>query len=91
MTYSQTDLEKIEQFAQSFLKITDIAVLLDIPAEQLREDIADRASEAYKAYRRGKVLSKLKIRQQEMSLAAIGSPLGIENTRRSLIEMEDDE
>ena len=52
---------------------------IDIPADVLREDIADRSSEVSKAYRRGKAASKVKLNSQEMMLAQVGSPLAIEN------------
>ena len=61
MTYSEKELQQIEKFASIYLKISDIAVILDIPADVLREDIADRTSEVSKAYRRGKAGSKVKL------------------------------
>ena len=75
MTYSEKELQQIEKFASIYLKISDIAVILDIPADVLREDIADRTSEVSKAYRRGKAGSKVKLHSQEMMLAQVGSPL----------------
>ncbi len=50
-----------------------------------------QTSPAYKAYHRGKVLSKVQLRTQEMKLARIGSPLALDNTRKNLLDMEDDE
>lgn len=38
-----------------------------------------------------KVLSKVQLRTQEMKLARIGSPLALDNTRKNLLDMEDDE
>ncbi len=52
---------------------------------------ATKTSPAYKAYHRGKVLSKVQLRTQEMKLARIGSPLALDNTRKNLLDMEDDE
>lgn len=91
MKYSQEELKKIEEWAQIYLPITDMAVILDIPADVLREDIRDRSSDVYKAYNRGKVLSKVRLRTQEMQLAQVGSPLALDNTRKNLLDMEDDE
>ncbi len=68
-----------------------MAVILDLPAEQLRIDIAHRNSDVSKAYHRGKAASKVKLLHQEMLLAQVGSPLAIENTHRNLMDMEDDE
>ena len=91
MTYSENELQQIEKYASIYLKISDIAVILDIPADVLRSDIADRGTDVSKAYRRGKAASKVKLHSQEMMLAQVGSPLAIENAHRNLLDMEDDE
>ena len=91
MTYTEEQLTQIENFASIYLKISDMAVILGIPAEVLREDIADKSSEVGRHYRRGKAASKVKLLHQEMMLAQVGSPLAIENTHRNLLDMEDDE
>lgn len=91
MIYSEEILKKIEDYASIYLKISDIAVILDIPADILRSDIAVRSSEVSKAYRRGKAMSKINIHRQEMALAQVGSPLALENAHRNLLDMEDDE
>ena len=87
MTYSTNVLTQIEKFASIYLKISDMAVILDIPADVLRDDIADRTSEVSKAYRRGKAASKVKLHLQEMMLAQVGSPLAIENAHRNLLDL----
>lgn len=89
--YSKETLDQIEQFASIYLKISDMAVILDIPAEQLREDIANRRSEVSKRYHKGKAASKVKLLHQEMQLAYVGSPLALENAQKNLMDMEDDE
>ena len=91
MTYSEEELQQIEQFASIYLKISDMAVILGVTAEQLRSDIADHNTEVSLRYRRGKAASKVKLLHQEMMLAQVGSPLAIENTHRNLLDMEDDE
>lgn len=91
MTYSENELKEVERYASIYLKITDIAVILDVPADVLRSDIADRSTDVSKAYRRGKAESKVKLHTQEMMLAQVGSPLAIENAHRNLLDMEDDE
>lgn len=88
---SEEVLTQIEQYASIYLKISDMAVILDIPAEQLRSAIADRTTEVSKRYHRGKATSKIKLLHQEMQLAYIGSPLALDNTSRNLMDMEDDE
>ena len=91
MTYSEEELQQIEQYASIYVKISDMAVILGVPAEQLRSDIADHNTEVSLRYRRGKAASKVKLLHQEMMLAQVGSPLAIENTHRNLLDMEDDE
>jgi hypothetical protein len=91
INYSEEVLSQIEQFASIYLKISDIAVILDVPAEQLREDIADRTTEVSRRYRKGKAASKVKLLHQEMQLAYVGSPLALENAQKNLMDMEDDE
>lgn len=84
-------LQQIEQYASIYMKISDIAFLLDIPVEQLRAEIADRTTAVSRAYNKGKAASKLKLLHQEMQLAYVGSPLALENTHKNLLDMEDDE
>lgn len=91
LEYSEEILAQIEQYASIYLKISDMAVILDVPAEQLREDVADRSTEVSKRYHRGKATSKVKLLHQEMQLAYVGSPLALENAQRNLMDMEDDE
>ena len=91
MKYSAKELQTIERLASIFLKISDIAVILEVPADVLRSDIADRNHEAAKAYRKGKVASKVQLLSQEMKLAQLSSPLAIDNMRSNLLDMEDDE
>lgn len=91
LDYSEDTLSQIESYASIYLKITDMAVILDVPAEKLREDIADRTTEVSKRYHRGKAASKVKLLHQEMQLAYVGSPLALENAQRNLMDMEDDE
>lgn len=91
INYTPEMLEQIEQYASIFLTITDMAAILDVPAEQLREDISDRSSDVARRYLRGKAASKVKIHHQEMQLAYVGSPLALENAQKNLMDMEDDE
>lgn len=91
MTYTEEQLEQIEKFASIYLKISDMATVLDVPAEVLRWDISQRETEVSKRYHKGKAASKVKLLSQEMLLAQVGSPLAVENAHRNLMDMEDDE
>lgn len=91
MEYSQEIIDQIEKFASIYLPISEMAVILDIPAEVLRNDIAHKETAVSRAYHKGKASSKVKLLTQEMQLAQVGSPLALENTHRNLLDMEDDE
>lgn len=91
MEFNQEQLETIEKYASIYLPITDIAVLMDIPSDLLRDEIRNKHTEVSRAYHRGKAASRVKLHHQEMLLAQVGSPLAIENAHRNLLDMEDDE
>ena len=91
MNYTPEQLDQIEKFASIYLKISDMAVILDIAPEQLRWDISQKDTEVSRRYYRGKAASTVKLLHQEMLLAQVGSTLAIENTHKNLLDMEDDE
>ena len=91
MTFTKEQLENIEKWASIYLPISDMAILLSIPSDMLRDKIRNAHTEASQAYHRGKAASRVKLHHQEMLLAQVGSPLAIENAHRNLLDMEDDE
>ena len=91
MTFTKEQLEQINKWASIYLPISDMALMLDVPAEMLRDEIRNKHTEVSLAYYRGKAASRVKLHQQEMLLAQVGSPLAIENAHRNLLDMEDDE
>ena len=91
MDFTPEQLEQIEKYASIYLPITDIAMLMDIPADMLRDEIRNKSTEVSRTYHKGKAASRVKLHHQEMLLAQVGSPLAIENAHRNLLDMEDDE
>ena len=91
MKFTQEQLEQINKWASIYLPISDMALMLDVPAEMLRDEIRNNHTEVSLAYHRGKAASRVKLHQQELLLAQVGSPLAIENAHRNLLDMEDDE
>lgn len=91
MDYSKEQLEQVEKLATVYMPITDIALIIEVNPEELRADIADETTEVSRRYRRGKAITKLELHTQEMQLAKVGSPLALENARKNLLDMEDDE
>lgn len=91
MTFTKEQLEEVEKYASIYMPISDIAILMRIPAEILRDEIRNKNTDVSVAYHRGKASSRVKLHHQEMLLAQVGSPLAIENAHRNLLDMEDDE
>lgn len=91
MTFTDNELQQIEQMASLYLSITDIATLLGRHPEELRRQVRVNGSPVSNAYHKGKAMRKLELRKQEIQLAQVGSPLALENARQALIDMEDDE
>ena len=91
MQFNKEQLEQVEKYASIYLPISDIALLMGVPADMLRDEIRNRKTDVSKAYHMGKASSRVKLHNQEMLLAQVGSPLAIENARRNLLDMEDDE
>ena len=59
MNYTSEQLDQIEKFASIYLKISDMAVILDIAPEQLRWDISQKDTEVSRRYYRGKAAYKV--------------------------------
>ena len=91
MQYTEEQLEQVEQLASIYMKISDIALIIEVDVTVLREDIECPSTDVSRAYRKGKAMSKVALHQQEMNLAKVGSPLALENARQNLLDMEDDE
>lgn len=84
-------LSEIENMAANFVSLTDMALVLELNPNELRDKIADTNSPESIAYNRGKAKAKIAIRAQEMELAKVGSPLGMASVRENLLAMEEDE
>ncbi len=91
MIYSENQIKAIHDYASFYLPLKDIAIMIGVDADALREDIRIKDHPASVAYRKGKLETKVALYSQEVKLASIGSPLALENARRNLLDMEDDE
>jgi IS30 family transposase len=91
MTFTEQELEQIEQLASLYLSVTDIATVMGVRPEELRKQIRIKDDPVAIAYQKGKTMRKVQLRKQEIQLAQVGSPLALENARLALIDMEDDE
>ena len=91
MKLTPDQITKIKEYASKFLPISDIALLLEVPAWELKTEIMCDTTEASVAYRKGKAEAKLELHSQEFELAKIGSPQALENINSMLLDMEDEE
>lgn len=91
MNLSESDLNKLEDYASKFLSITEISVLLDIDPDQLRESISIRGSQEYKRYNKGKINKILELRDQEIEMAKLGSTVAIELVSKYILNQKIDE
>ena len=91
MKFTPEQLKSIEELATLYIRPSEIAVMMDLPEERFKEEIAVPDSPARRAYLRGKLAQKLEIRRQMATLARVGSPLALEMSERALLDMEDDE
>ena len=57
MTYTEEQLQQIDQFASIYLRPTDIAVILGVRIEEFKQDIQDESNPAFTAYRHGSPLA----------------------------------
>ena len=88
---TEAQLEQVEKLSSLYMKISDIALIIEVEPEQLRAEISNESTEVSRRYRRGKATSKAELLAQEMQLAKVGSPLALQNAHNNLLDMEDDE
>lgn len=88
MELEQEELEKLQECAGLLMNINDIAVLMDIDPDELRESINNKFTEASKAYQKGKVQFIYEIRKQELDLAKLGSPQAVEQMHKYMIDQK---
>lgn len=91
MIYSKEQISRIKELAGYLTPISDIAVLMDLDEDELRLDLHNQKSEVAKAYFKGKAESQLALRQQELELARVGSPLAVQMATTYLQNMDTDE
>lgn len=91
MVYSKEQLTDIENFAAKFTPISDIAILMGLDTDILKMEIKDPSSLVSEYYRRGKATTAMKLREQEIELAKLGSPLAVQLTSSYLTDMAIDE
>lgn len=91
MIYSKEQIDQIAEYASYLTTISDISILMNIDADELRTDIMDKSSDVSKAYYKAKTITSMNLRKQEIDLAKVGSPLAVQLTNGYIINMDSDE
>lgn len=89
--YSKEQIATIRNCASNLMKIDDIAAILDIDADELRSEIANRHTEVSKEYRKAKAQTILEFRMSELQMARNGSPQAVQLLSQFLNDMNDNE
>lgn len=88
---NEIDIDKLTELTEQMTPISDMALLLDIPEGELRDDISDYENPVSLAYRKAKAQLTLELRKQDIELAEAGSPSAAEAIRSHLLKMLQDE
>ena len=87
MDYSTDKLEKIKELAYKMTPISEIGALLELPINELKDDIACEDSDVHKAFYSGMAEIALEIRERDMELARAGSPSAADALKHHLRQM----
>lgn len=63
-------MEKMRKLVGALTPVADMAVLLDMPEGELRDELADPLSPAGKAYRRARAEAALQMRLRDIAFAS---------------------
>lgn len=91
MVFSDSLISRIAELAADLTPVSEIAVLVDVPEDDLRLELADVSSPVRMAYYRAKAETANALRHQEIALARLGSPLAVQLTDGYLRDMTADE
>ncbi len=91
MYYSEEIIEQIGALSRDLTPIRDIAFILDLNEDYLRQAIADKHSAVRSAYFKNKAQTRLSLRRQELELAKVGSPLAVQQSMSYVRDMNVDE
>lgn len=89
--YTRDQIQKISELASELTPPREIAILMDIDIDTFMAQLANRYSEAHKAYFKAKAETAHMLRKQELEFARVGSPLAVQMTGTFLHDMTADE
>jgi len=91
MQYTQSQKELIEKYAALLFRISDIALLVNLDPDELRDEISNKTTEISKIYYNAKLQVITKLRAQEIEQAELGSNTAIELVTKYIQEQQLDE
>lgn len=86
-----TKEKQVELLASLFFTITDIAVMIGVPVDELRRELTCLDTPFARAYRKGTLEAQIKLRYQDMMFAKAGSPAALEAMMQHLSAQKQDE
>lgn len=89
--FDQATLDAVAELAAALTPISEMAALLGIDENALRLAVNDKSSPLRAAYLKAKAQTALSLRQQEIELAQVGSPLAVQLTADYLRDMTAEE
>ena len=87
MNYSTQQLNEIQRLASLFATIEDIAVMIDVDPDRLKDDIKSD-DDAKKAYQLGKTMRMLELREIEIEQAKLGSTVAIDLIQKYITKQQ---
>ena len=90
MEYSTDLLKEIKELASKLTPVTEIGALLDLPINELRDEIATEDSPVHQAFYSGMAEAALEIRERDIDLARAGSPSAADALKDHLRKMLND-
>lgn len=72
--FSDEQINQIQEYASLFLTIDEIAILLDVDICEFKKVVLSKKHPVYKAYNKGKLLTKIELRKNVIKMAKHGSP-----------------
>ncbi len=89
MEYNYTDeqLQEIERLAKLLTPLDDIAILLGLNMFNLQDEIVLGVGPAAAVYARGKAMAMLELRENNLRMAKLGAPAGLQATTEYIAKM----
>ena len=91
MILDDQEIALLVEYASLLLSISDIALLLVVDKDELKEEIANKETYISRRYHCGKLETIIKLRKQEIAQAELGSSTAIELVSKYIIDQSLDE